>query len=111
MRTSIVYFFHYDFEASSHENWDGREGTVSIICQVFKLKKTKRYLVRKVLEQCIHCVEKCETFSTNLPIGGNIGKPTVIEKGSYKDIIIADWMESVLDFWMTTTMVNAHWEE
>ena len=40
-----------------------------------------------------------------------VGRKTMIDKGTYEEAIIADWMEQGLGFRMTTLMVNQHRHE
>ena len=107
MRTAIAFYYRHVLKAPPKVEWDGRDGTISIIQRELKIESSKRRTIKSVLDKLDECINKKIKFSPT-GIYQSLGPKIIIKEGSYEECIIADWMEQGLGFRMTTLMVNQH---
>ena len=108
LRYGIALYYSTTLNAPARNEWGGQSGTISHICDVFKLPSKKRRVVRRILDDLRWCEQRKAKFNGKDKRQHNKGRPVVIVPGSSDESIIADWMECNLGFRNTLIMVNTH---
>ena len=109
-RIAIANVYQFILGAPSMEEWDGPNGTIRRICNMFGWGSVsnKNRKIRKVFLECEESLNKGIQFNANKTKELRTGRPPVIQRGSIEEGIIADWMEADMGARMTTKMVNEH---
>ena len=66
VRMAVALYYQSTLKSPPRKEWAGENGTISHICEVFNLPKTKRRVVKRVLENMIYCE------SNNIKYNGKI---------------------------------------
>ena len=104
----IGFYYRASLQSPSRSKWEGKNGTINHICDVFNIPKTKRRIVKRILN------DQLTQEQLNKPYDGrdmrrmNPERPTVIEPGSVDEGLLADWMEDNHDFRQSTIFLNQH---
>ena len=103
----IGYYYRTSL-SSPCSKWEGKNRTINHICDVFKISKRKRRIVKRILNDILTQEHLRKPYDGRDIRRSNQGRPRVIESGSVDEGILVDYIEDNNGFRQTTIFLNQH---
>jgi hypothetical protein len=107
-RLAIAYHYLKVLGAPPPEEWDGRDGTVTILKNCLKIPNNSRSRIRVIISQVYHCHCIGTQYTGERITVGELGRKVIIKKTSVEAQIIADAVEDGMSMAMAHALVNKH---